>query len=123
MKIFSTPIEEKKEFTFDGDTLKQCEHNTTTGLWLYERYYKDGRLKGYEVVMGVKTKQPDGTIVEVYPSSEQFGTKGLYYPSRTNRESLVKSLEIPMSRETREERIACVKYDYYFDKRGNKILA
>lgn len=32
----------------------------------------------YEVVVGVKAKQPDGSTVYVYPSSSQFGVNGWY---------------------------------------------
>lgn len=121
MEIIYKPIEERKEFTFCGDTLKQCEHNETTGLWLYERFSTKGRLVGYEVVKGKKHKNPDGTEVYTYPSTEEFGSYGLAYPPCTNRASLVRSLSIPMNSDTREERRKAVTYDYYFDRRGHKI--
>ena len=121
MNVTYTPIEERKEFTLFGDTLKQCEHNETTGLWLYERYSPKGRLVGYEVVRGKKHKNPDGTEVFSYPSTEEFGSYGLAYPPSTNRESLVRSLSIPMNFETREARSKAVTYDFYFDRQGRKI--
>lgn len=106
-KYYSTPIQEQKVFTFNGDTLKQCEHNEATGLWLYERY-TNGRLMGYELVKGVKTKQPNGEVVQVYPSSERFGTYGWFYPPRTIRHTLVEALNIP----DKEERQKHIKYNF-----------
>ena len=119
--INATSIEDRKEFIFCGDTLKQCEHNETTGLWLYERYNPKGRLVGYEVVKGKKRKNPDGSEVLCYPSSDDFGSYGLAYPPCTNRASLVRSLDIPMNSDTRDERRKAVTYDFYFDRRGRKI--
>lgn len=120
MEIYYQPIETQKEFVFNETTFKQCEHNESTGLYLYERY-KNGRLNGYEVVVGVKAKQPDGTIVFHYPSASDFGPKGLFYPPMTNRESLVRSLSIPLCSETREERRNIITYDFSFDDKGRKI--
>lgn len=122
MQVYATPIEEKKEFTFCGDILKQREHNETTGLWLYERWSPRGFLVGYEVVKGKKHKNPDGTIIFTYPSSEDFGSYGLFYPPRTNRDSLVKSLSIPMCKETREERNKTVFTDWEYNKKGEKVF-
>lgn len=79
MKIFSKDISEKKEFTFEGDTLKQkyC-YDEDKHIYVYERYNHSGRLFGYELVRGVRRKQPNGEIVYVYPSSEQFGKYGYF---------------------------------------------
>ena len=96
-RIKQTPIQEKKEFTFDGSTLKFVEYNPETNTYLYSRWFGKnspgyGRQMGWEVVKPVKRKQPDGTIVECYPNSEQFGTHGLFFPPRTTIECLRKAL-------------------------------
>lgn len=107
-EIYATPINERKEFTFDGDTLRQREHNETTGLWLYERYNNKGRLVGYELVKGKNRKQPNGEVVQIYPSSEDFGRYGWAFPPRTNRQSLVEALAIA----DKDERNKHIKFDF-----------
>ena len=78
-EIVSTDISEKKEFTFEGDTLKQkyC-YDEEKHIWVYERYNRNGRLIGYELVKGKKKKNPGGSEVYIYPSSEEFGTRGYF---------------------------------------------
>lgn len=95
-KIKSTPIEEKKEFSFEGDHLiqKECVDKEKR-IYVYERYNHSGRLYGYEVVKGVRRKNPDGEIVYTYPSSEQFGRYG-YFISAQFKDSIpayVKTLQ------------------------------
>lgn len=74
MRIIAKDISEMKEFTKYGDTFRQIRNNPETGWWLYERRGKDNR--SYEVVKGVKHKNPDGTIVYIYPSTEHWGKYG-----------------------------------------------
>ena len=97
MKVYSQDIKEKREFTFQGDLLKYKKHEPTTNKYLYERYYKasngEFRLLGYEVVIPVKHKNPDDSIVECYPSSEQFGSKGWFFPKSTTEDVLVMALK------------------------------
>lgn len=82
-EIYSTDISQKKEFKFEGDTLKQKECvDKEKHIYVYERYNWKGRLYGYEVVRGVRRKQPNGDIVYAYPSSEQFGTYGYFISSQ-----------------------------------------
>lgn len=95
MQIYSKDIKDKKEFNFDTTTHKQLDYNEQTGRYLYGRYYRSdcrdemiGRLMGYEVVQPVKRKQPDGTEVYIYPSSEQFGKFGWFFPNNTPKETL-----------------------------------
>ena len=97
MKIFSTDIKDKKEFTFDGSKLKFVKYNPKTNRYLYERFFSEdgvgqGRRMGWEIVIPVKKKQPDGTYVETYPSSEQFGKKGWFYPPRYTLEEMEERL-------------------------------
>lgn len=87
MRLFATDIREKKEFIFQGDLLKFSEYYPQSNRYLYERYFnRDGKwvLYGYEVVIPVKHRNPDGTISEVYPSSEKFGTHGWFIPKNGN---------------------------------------
>ena len=78
-----TDISEQQEIKFEGDTLKleKCldkEKHT----YLFARYNHNGRLYGYELVKGVKTKNPDGNYIYRYPSSSQFGTYGFFIAER-----------------------------------------
>lgn len=92
MEFFVKDISEKKEFTFQGDTLKFKE-KFDNGIYWYERFNSKGTKNGNELVLPVKHKQPDGTIVYVYPSTEAFGRNGWYYPPRLTREELLAKSE------------------------------
>lgn len=84
MKIFNTDIKDKRKFTFEGDTLVQKECvDEENHIYVYERYNPRGKMYGYEVVKGVKVKNPDGNYVYRYPSSEQFGSYG-YFVAKEN---------------------------------------
>lgn len=77
--IYAKDISEKKEFSFQGERLKQIRcANEEQHIYVYERYNRSGRLYAYEVVRGKKTKNPDGNIVYTYPTSEMFGSFGLF---------------------------------------------
>ena len=91
-EVFSKDIKERKEFVFQDTVLKQLEYCEETGRYLYGRYWqKDctpdfvGKLMGYEIVKPVKHKNPDGNIVLVYPSTEQFGSYGWFLPANSKR--------------------------------------
>lgn len=78
-----TPISELKEFKRGGYITKYVANN---GLW-----YLFSTEGGYEIVRAVKRKQPDGSEVYCYPSSEQFGVSGWYIcGTKTN---MLRSLE------------------------------
>lgn len=87
MNIRCTDIKDKKEFKFQGDKLEQYK-SYGDGWWLYKRYnqYNNFNFMGWELVKGVKGKQPDGKIVYTYPSSEMFGPYGLFLPQRYTEE-------------------------------------
>lgn len=70
MKIFRKDISEMKTFTRHGQVFTQVCHNPETGWWLYDRG------NSYEVVRGKKYRNPDGQVVYVYPSDEDWGTYG-----------------------------------------------
>ena len=82
-KIFGTDIREKKEFSAEGDILKQkfC-FDEEKHIWVYERVRADGKLIGYELVKGKKSKGKDGSPIYTYPSSEQFGDNGYFIPAQ-----------------------------------------
>ena len=76
MKSFiNKDLTERFEFTRAGyRTICICyDKENHKGIW---ELRKDGSCRGYEVVKGVKTKNPDGSVVYVDPSSEQFGKYG-----------------------------------------------
>lgn len=73
-KIFRKDISEMKTFTKYGDVFTQVRNNPDTGWWLYER------PTHYEVVKGKKYKNPDGEIVYVYPSENDWGVYGYTIP-------------------------------------------
>ena len=94
-KIFKKDISEKKEFVAEDSLLKQLDYNSDSGMYLYGRYFfkncrkeKIGQLMGYEIIKPVKYKNPDGTIVGVYPSNSQFGSNGWYITANSSEEEI-----------------------------------
>lgn len=89
LNIKKTDIRDKTQFNFEDDTLKFLVYHGPddgTGTYLYGRYHRTdcrkesvGKLYGFEVVRPVKRKQPDGSLVLCYPSSEQFGLYGWFH--------------------------------------------
>lgn len=79
MEIIQKDISEEREFSFAGDTIKleRCLDQEKR-IYLFSRYNAKGRLVGYELVQGVKHKNPDGEYVYIYPSSSQFGHYGYF---------------------------------------------
>lgn len=70
-------IEHKDLSTVDsfakyGDVFRKIWADDEHHVYLFKRN------KGYELICGVKAKNPDGSIVYRYPSAEQFGTNGWY---------------------------------------------
>ena len=79
MEVYSTDISERKEFAVGDDTLKMKECvNKDKHIYVYERYNKNGKLVAYEVIKAIKRKNPDGSVVYIYPGNELFGSKGFY---------------------------------------------
>lgn len=83
MIFFKDDIKDRLEFKKDGDILRQFK-SYGDGWWLYKRFnqYSNFNFMGWELVKGVRHKNPDGEIVFVYPSSEQFGMYGFFLPQR-----------------------------------------
>ena len=107
IKINYKDISELKEFVEQGTRLVQVEYNETSGRYLYERYYikspsLGNRLMGYEVVKPIKTKNPDGSIVYIYPPTSKFGSYGWFLPPNTKREILDKYLKSELPRKQGE---------------------
>ena len=95
MKLYATDINEKKEFVFQDTLLKQLEYCEETGRYLYGRYWQSdctpdfvGKLMGYEIVKPKKVKNPDGSIVFRYPSSDDFGKNGWFLPANSTRKEI-----------------------------------
>ena len=80
-KTVRTDISEKMTFRRVGYDYQNIvfdkEHHC--GIWKVSMEI-DGVVQdmGYEVIKGIKRKNPDGSIVYVYPSDEQFGVNGFY---------------------------------------------
>lgn len=70
-------IKDKTHFRRIGYDYYRVYFDATRHIAVYEMS-KDGKHKGYEVIKGKKHKNPDGTIVFVYPSDEDFGIYGWY---------------------------------------------
>ena len=80
-KTVRKDISEKMTFRRAGCDYQNIVFNEEhhCGIWKMSKEI-DGVVKdmGYEVVKGVKKKNPDGSIVYVYPVDEQFGVYGFY---------------------------------------------
>ena len=80
-KIVKKDISKKMTFRRSGYDYQNIVFNEEhhCGIWKMSKE-TEGVVKdmGYEVVKGVKKKNPDGSIVYVYPVDEQFGVYGFY---------------------------------------------
>lgn len=103
MKIFSKDISEEKTFEKFGDIFTQIRNNPETGWWLYKRVRKDNPSKiHYEVVKGVKRKNPDGTIVYSYPNSERWEIYGYTVDNNRYADRIIEFLMGATSRSAQE---------------------
>ena len=76
-QVFATDIRYKRVFTRIGCTYYQVYADHARHIYVYDIIRnEDGEHRGYEVIKGLKHKNPDGGIVYTYPSDEQFGTNG-----------------------------------------------
>ena len=74
-------IHQKMTFKRSGCDYKNIlfdeEHHC--GIWEMTKVIgSKTKFMGYEVVKGIKAKNPDGSIVYCYPGDEQFGVYGFY---------------------------------------------
>ena len=86
-KIFKKDISGLKEFRKFGDLFTQVE-SFGDNIYLYDR----GSC--YELVKGRKSKNPDESIVYVYPSSEDFGTYGYTMMKNYSRDFILRYVEV-----------------------------
>lgn len=73
LTIFRTSIDDMAHFFKYGDEFTFIKKNEEKNTYLYKRVNLETGMVYYEVVVPVKTKNPDGSIVYVYPSAESFG--------------------------------------------------
>ena len=73
LTIFRTSIDDMAHFFKYGDEFTFIKKNEKMNTYLYKRVNLETGVVYYEVVIPVKTKNPDGSIVYVYPSAESFG--------------------------------------------------
>lgn len=97
--IERTDISELTEFKYDGDTLtKEKCLDEAKHIYLFARYNKKGRLFAYELVKGVKHKNPDGGEVYTYPATSQFGRYAYFIAKRWAETDIPKYLQILQER-------------------------
>lgn len=75
MEITKKDIRDLSSFKKWGATFTKVWSDDDRHLYVFKR---TGVRTDYEVIKGVKTKNPDGSIAYAYPSSEQFGSNGYY---------------------------------------------
>ena len=79
MDVFCTDLSEKMEFDRLCYHYKNIYFDDRLHLGIWRMTLKeDGKFLGYEVVKGVRHKQPDGSFVYYYPGDEDFGINGFY---------------------------------------------
>lgn len=74
-RISIKDISTKKVFNRIGCTYYQVYADNEKHIYVYDMI-KDGEHRGYEIVKGIKHKNPDGEIIYRYPSDEEFGMYG-----------------------------------------------
>ena len=79
-KNYFKDIKETEEFEKFGDVFTKVFADDENHIYVFKREREDKSLKtfSYEVVKGIKTKNPDGSIVYIYPPSDKFGSYGYY---------------------------------------------
>lgn len=80
MKIFAKDISEKNEFKYDWHSFKMVE-DYGNHIYLFHRtgeapYTGEPLDLGYELVVGVPHKNPDGNTIHRYPKSSEWGMYG-----------------------------------------------
>lgn len=73
IEIFGRSIDDMKTFSKYGDDFTFIKKNEEMNTCLYKRVNIETGLVYYEVVVPKKSKNPDGSIVYVYPGAESFG--------------------------------------------------
>lgn len=73
LEIYGKSIDEMKTFSKYGDDFTFIKKNEEMNTYLYKRVNIETGVVYYEVVIPKKSKNPDGSIVYVYPGAESFG--------------------------------------------------
>lgn len=71
LEIFRKDLQ--KTFNKYGDTFIQKSHNKDLNTYIYERIDSEGKNNGYEIIKPKKHKNPDSSIVFVYPTENEWG--------------------------------------------------
>ena len=84
-QINYTDLKEQNNFRKFDEDFSKIWSDDKNHIYVFKRVKKynldNGNTKeviSYEVIKGVKKKNPDGTIVYAYPSTDQFGIYGYY---------------------------------------------
>lgn len=102
MEIIKKDISTLQSFNKYGREYSKIWSNDEQHLYVFKVTKTYNREDGsqlvvtdYEVVKGMKVKNPDGSIVYAYPNTESFGTYGYFingFPSCYAKERIVKRL-------------------------------
>ena len=80
IEVYYNDIFDLTEFDKNGYHYSQVIADRGNNIYIYEMERIGEPLSYYqfELVRGVKTKQPNGEVVYIYPPTEKFGTNGWY---------------------------------------------
>lgn len=81
MEVYKTDIRDKKEFDRCGYHYTMVEQDEENRIYVFRVTIKNGLPQPYEsfeIVKAKLVKNPDGTTVQQYPGSEDFGKYGFY---------------------------------------------
>lgn len=81
-KFFSKDIDDLSEFMREGIRLTMIGKNQDTGLYLAKGTFPQEGGETWEVVRPKKYINPDGNVVMVYPSTNDWGLYGWSFSSR-----------------------------------------
>lgn len=93
MEIFVKDISEMTEFVKEGETFKLYEYVEEYKKYIYQRFNKNGRMIGWEVIKPKRYVNPGGEIVYTYPSTSDFGHYGWFLPPIMKRKELLPWLD------------------------------
>lgn len=73
LEIYGKSIDEMKTFSKYSDEFELIKKNEAMNTYMFKRVNIETGVVYYEVVIPKKSKNPDGSIVYVYPGAESFG--------------------------------------------------
>lgn len=74
-KIFRKDVSAKKVFKRANATYYQVYADSDNQLYIYD-IMREGEHRGYEIIKTQKHINPDGSIIHILPSDEEFGSYG-----------------------------------------------